>query len=70
MAVFRFMEWQDTITAPTLGRAHPAPQAYTYTDGAFAPLEVMIRLANETGTEPWFTIPHLASDDLIARMAR
>ena len=33
------------------------------------PLEVMIRLANDTGTEPWFTIPHLADDGLIVRMA-
>ncbi|CUX81502.1 MAG: hypothetical protein HLUCCA05_04365 [Roseibaca calidilacus] len=70
MAVFRFMEWMNTNYtewAEWDDRAHP--EAYTYTDGAGVPLEVMIRLANDTGTEPWFTIPHLADDGLIVRMA-
>ena len=30
----------------------------------------MIELANETGAEPWFTIPHLATDATVAAMAR
>ena len=69
MAVFRFMEWVNAnYTTLSDWADRPVPEDYTYTpDGV--PLEVMIRLANETGTEPWFTIPHLASDDFIAQMA-
>lgn len=70
MALFRVMEWMNTnYTRWADWGARSLPEDYTYTDGAGVPLEVMIRLANETGAEPWFTIPHLASDDLIARMA-
>lgn len=70
MAVFRFMEWQDTNRTTLSDWAdRPLPDDYTYTRNG-VPLEVMIRLANETGTEPWFNIPHLASDDFIAHMAR
>lgn len=70
MAVFRFMEWQDTNRTTLSDWAdRPVPQDYTYTRNS-VPLEVMIRLANETGTEPWFNIPHLATDDYIAQMAQ
>jgi len=35
-----------------------------------APLEVMISLADETGKDPWFTIPHAADDDYVRRFAQ
>lgn len=35
-----------------------------------APLEVMISLANKTGKDPWFTIPHAADDDYARRFAQ
>ncbi len=35
-----------------------------------APLEVMIALANTTGKDPWFTIPHAADDDYVRRFAQ
>ncbi|WP_296639034.1 hypothetical protein [Roseinatronobacter sp.] len=70
MALFRFMEWMNNnYTTWAEWDERTLPGAYTYTTGAGVPLEVMIRLANETATDPWFTIPHLASDDMIARMA-
>jgi hypothetical protein len=70
MAVFRFMEWTNTNTT-TLSdwTDRPLPEHATYTPRG-VPLEVMIRLANETGTEPWFTLPHLANDAFITQMAR
>lgn len=34
-----------------------------------APLEVMIALANKTGKDPWFSIPHAADDDYVLRFA-
>ncbi len=33
------------------------------------PLEIMLQLANETGAEPWFTLPHLADDDYVRQFA-
>lgn len=69
MALFRFMEWANTnYTTLSDWSDRPLPADYTYTTHG-VPLEVMIRLANETGTEPWFTIPHLADDTFIANMA-
>ncbi len=34
------------------------------------PLEVMIDLANQLGADPWFNIPHAASDEYIREFAR
>lgn len=34
-----------------------------------APLEIMVELANQTGTDPWFCLPHKANDDYIRRFA-
>ena len=62
MAVFRFMEWQDTNRTTLSDWAdRPRPGRLHLHRARGVPLEVMIRLANETGTEPWFNIPHLAT---------
>ncbi|KIN70436.1 hypothetical protein Z945_3491 [Sulfitobacter noctilucae] len=59
----RFMDWMDTNNS-TISDTADAPQ---FADASWAttgaPLEVMIRLANETGTDPWFTLPHRATED-------
>jgi hypothetical protein len=34
------------------------------------PVEVMVALANELDADPWFTLPHLAEDDLVREYAR
>jgi len=34
-----------------------------------APLEIMVELANQTGADPWFCLPHKASDDYIRKFA-
>ncbi len=33
------------------------------------PVEVMVKLANTINADPWFTMPHLASDDYMRRFA-
>jgi hypothetical protein len=33
------------------------------------PLEDMVRLANEAGVDPWFSVPYNADDNYIANMA-
>jgi hypothetical protein len=69
MKLFRFMDWTNTnYTKITTWDDRPKLDDYTWTHNG-VPLEMMIRLANETGTEPWLIIPHLADDDYIERAA-
>ena len=58
----RFMDWMDTNNSRI-----STPQDAPHIDDATwakegVPLEVMIQLANETQTDPWFTLPHLATE--------
>ncbi len=70
MAVFRFVEWMRTNSTDQVRWAdRPRPADYSYTPKG-VPLEVMIRLANRTGTAPWVNIPHSATDGYIRAMAR
>ncbi len=63
--LIRFMDWMHTNNSQI---AHldqrPQPSDYSYTRRG-VPLEVMVALANELGSDPWFTLPHLADDDFI-----
>lgn len=63
--MIRFMDWMKTNDS-TLSALpdRPKPDDFSWTL-AGAPVEVMIALANELGADPWFTMPHLASDDLM-----
>ena len=65
----RFMNWMGTNDSTVSSwQERPRPERYTWAGGV--PLEVMIALANETGAEPWFTLPHLADDDYMRRFAQ
>jgi hypothetical protein len=58
----RYMAWMLT-NAPAASDWDDRPRfesAQWVSNGV--PLEVMVRLANETGTDPWFSMPHNASD--------
>lgn len=65
----RYMDWmaannsqqQDWANRPTLSDASWARKG--------TPVELMVQLANETGTNPWFNIPHGATDDYIRSFA-
>ena len=46
----------------------PLPADYSYAV-AGVPAEVMVDLANHIGADPWFTMPHLADDNYVARFA-
>ncbi len=67
---FRFMDWMATNGSaveewedrPKMGDA-----AWTVKG---APIEIMVELANRTGIDPWFCMPHRASDDYVRRFAR
>lgn len=49
--------------------ARPKVGDARYTNEAGVPAEVMIALANTADVDPWFNIPHNASDDYIYRFA-
>ncbi|NGQ92236.1 calcium-binding protein [Rhodobacter sp. HX-7-19] len=65
----RFMDWMRTTDSAARSWAdRPTLQGATWTDSG-APVELMVRLANETGTDPWFTMPHQADPDYVRAFA-
>ncbi|MCU0570683.1 MAG: hypothetical protein MUF49_29425 [Oculatellaceae cyanobacterium Prado106] len=65
----RFMDWMETNGSPQKDWSdRPKPTDATWSWRG-APVEAMVALANETGTSPWFTMPHRATDDYIAKFA-
>jgi hypothetical protein len=69
MSVLRFMDWMDTNNSRVSTWAQrPRPVRYCQTEGGVA-LETMISLCNRLRVSPWFTLPHLATDDYIRRFA-
>lgn len=67
--VLRFMDWMATNNS-TLAhwQDRPEPDDFSYAING-APLEVMVALANKTGADPWFNMPHLADDDFVRQFA-
>jgi len=67
---FRFMHWMETTNSTQKNWAdRPTPQTATYNSDKGVALETMVALANKTNTDPWFTIPHLATDDYVRQFA-
>ena len=68
--VLRFIDWGATNVTPVVEwaqRSHVAD--VTYATPAGVPIEVMIDLANTLHVDPWFCIPHQASDDYVRQFA-
>jgi hypothetical protein len=67
--VIRFMDWQAT-NGSTLQHWEQRP---LLTDARWlahgAPLEAMVALANASGADPWFCMPHEADDNFIREFA-
>ena len=69
MRMLRFMDWMQTNNSTQSEWAdRPQLSDYTYTRRG-APLEIMLALANRIGADPWFNMPHLATDDYMAQFA-
>lgn len=69
--VLRFMNWMaanDTTQKHWAERAQPEDARYSTTAGV--PLEAMINLANRTRIDPWFTLPHQATNAYIQQFAQ
>jgi RTX calcium-binding nonapeptide repeat (4 copies) len=65
----RFMDWMNTNGSPQKNWTdRPTLQDESWAMKG-APVEIMVALANETGTSPWFTMPHQATDEYIATFA-
>lgn len=65
----RFMDWMQTNGATISAWAdRPLPSSATWAERGI-PVEIMVRLANEAGVDPWFTMPHVADDDYIRNFA-
>ena len=66
----RFMDWMRTNDSEQREwEDRPSVDAATYTGAAGVPLEVMVKLANQIGSDPWFTLPFHASDDYVRKFA-
>ncbi len=70
-SVLRFMDTMRTNGSPVREWADRARvEDATWSTAAGAPLEIMVDLANRLHADPWFTLPHAASDDYVRRFAR
>lgn len=77
--ILRFMEWMGTNGSiqgdwsdrPTSKTAFCNPEfSSSTTKQRGVPLELMVQLANQTHSAPWFNMPHMATDDYITQFAQ
>jgi hypothetical protein len=69
--VIRFMDWQRTNGSKQMNWSdHPTPKMQTQGDNGGVAIEYMIQLANTLNADPWFCMPHLASDDYVREFAK
>lgn len=69
--LLRFMGWMRTNNS-TMSHVRDLPEQedYVWSTARGVPPEVMVALANELDLDPWFTLPHLAEDELVHEYAR
>jgi len=66
---FRFMDWMDTNGSKQRDwNDRPKVDDSTWSVKG-VPVEVMVDLCNRLKLNPWFCVPHLASDDYVQRFA-
>jgi hypothetical protein len=66
---FRFMDWQETNGSKQKDwKDRPLPEDATWTVKGI-PIEVMVDLCNRLRINPWFCLPHEASDDYVRQFA-
>jgi hypothetical protein len=65
----RFMDWMETNNSDIRNWSdRPAMDDASWQVNG-VPVEAMVELANRTGTDPWFCMPHNASDEFIRQFA-
>jgi hypothetical protein len=69
-SALRFMDWGATNGSSVVNWADRALTSdLTYQSGRGVPIDVMIDLANRLKVDPWFCIPHQATDDYVRNFA-
>lgn len=67
--VFRFMDWQKTNNSEQVEWAdRPTPDMFSQAVRGVA-VEYLVKLCNTQNVEPWFCMPHKASDDYVRQFA-
>lgn len=67
---FRFMDWMETNGSKQRDwRDRPKLEDGNWTEKG-VPVEVMVDLCNRLKMNPWFCLPHLATDDYVRQFAR
>ena len=67
----RFMDWMGTNNSTQKewkNRPQLATASYASQEGG-PPVEILVKLANRLKADPWFNIPHLATDEYITKFA-
>ena len=65
----RFMDWMKTNNSEQkewTDRQKPEDARYSNVN---APVEIMVELANQTDSNPWFTMPHQATNEYVENFA-
>ena len=65
----RFMDWMDTNGSEQQDWANRPQRDDATWSVSGAPLEVMVDLCNRLKANPWFCLPHQASDDYVRQFA-
>ena len=66
----RFMDWMKTNNSKiNKWSDRPTPNSVTFASDKGVALETMISLANTLHANPWFNLPHLATDDYVRQFA-
>ena len=67
----RFMDWMGTNNSQQSewsNRPKTESYSYSYAEGG-VPIEIMLELANRVKADPWFNMPHQATDEYIKNFA-
>jgi hypothetical protein len=66
----RFMDWMQTNGSQQKEwSSRPTPTTASYALNG-VPVEVMVALVNKINAQPWFNMPHMATDEYMAKFAQ
>jgi hypothetical protein len=66
----RFMDWMATNNSQQGAWSDRPTAESNIFSGEIASVESMVELANRTDTDPWFTMPHMATDEYVTNFAQ
>ncbi|NEO98455.1 MAG: cellulose-binding protein [Symploca sp. SIO2E9] len=67
----RFMDWMNTNSSEQREwKNRPKLEDASYAHGKGVPAEIMIELANRLKIDPWFNMPHMATDQYLTNFAQ